>query len=444
MAIEIKNNTLVFIEETALKTKHFISVLDEILQDKKNNILFLLDNEIEQSLENYKKNSTGTEQYVFEGFLDIIKDTNQVKYLDTNNYFEFKELEKIIKTKKSKNVYVITQKESVYFIVNELKSKYDFINIKHVEKDGLKEWEVVNKIKNAFYVEKNKFNNQLEIKNVDFVYSPKFGSLKLQKDAIYEGGEGFIYKTYANQLVKIYHKEHQTYINQKKLQQMLELDIFNPYINWPKDIIFYDGYFAGYLMDEIKDAEQLEDIRADGFKGFGVLERYEICYNFIKHMLYLHQKDIVVGDLKLDNILIRKPNEVFMIDCGSYQVGDYPCVVYHPDYTQKMYTEEELQKYLRVPDDEYFAINTIIFELLVGKKPNYDRDSGDINGNRKTFLYPLDIKDIDKNSPADLRLWALMSPKMREMFHYYFTQNKVSYLPEWISEIKLIINNNKK
>ena len=87
---------------------------------------------------------------------------------------------------------------------------------------------------------------------------------------------------------------------------MIEQDNYNPYINWPKDIIYYNGSFVGYLMDEVKNTTALDELRIDGFTGFTLIDRYEIAYNLLVNINYLHQKNIVIGDLKLDNILIKK------------------------------------------------------------------------------------------------------------------------------------------
>lgn len=443
MGLEINHKTLVFFEETSMQLKGLFEVLQSFLTNKGASLItFVLDKEIHDSLDKYKKNNP-TNGYMFEGFLDILIGTNQLDFVDTNHYFDFDKLASKIKNEQFKSILFFTQKESVFLQIKDIKVKDTLLHVFYLEEDQAREWQLAQKVKNAFFLEVGKYSNTIQFPKIDAVFSPKYGFLSLLNDAVYEGGEGFIYKTYSNQLVKIYHKEHLSYINQKKLQKMLNVDVFNPYINWPKDIVYYDNNFAGYLMDEIHDVEQLEDIRAEGFKGYDILSRYEICYNFLKHMHYLHQKNIVVGDLKLDNILIRHPNEVFMIDCGSYQIEDYPCIVFHPEYTKNIYKEEELKKFLRFPEDEYFAINTIIFEVLVGKKPNFDRESGDISHDRKVFLYPLNVAKIDKSSPIDLQLWRLMSNKMREMFYYYFTQDKVSYLPEWINELRLIIDSQK-
>lgn len=445
MDITIKEKSLIFIDESSLKIKDFLPVLEKIISDQHFSLVtFILDAKIKESLEKCYISTVGSEKYIFDGFLDVIFQTNKFDLIDTNNYFDYTQVEFYILKHKIKDAWFITQKEFVYFNMLELKNKITHINLCKIDKGQLVEWTAFKKKDlNAFYVDKDQYINRIKVEGLDYVYSPKYGYLWLLKDNALAGGEGTIYRTYNKKLCKIYHQEQLSYINQKKIDYMLTYDVYNPYVNWPKDILYYKNNFVGYLMDEIEDATALEDIRMDGFKGFSILDRYVMCYNLLNHINYLHQKHIVIGDLKLDNLLIKKPNEVYLIDCGSYQVGDYPCTVYHQEYTKKKYTEDELRKFLRAPEDEYYAINKIIFEILVGKKPNYDRNNIEIDGDRDIFEYPLDISKIDGSSARDLQLWKLMSDKMREMFYFYFKQGKVSYLPEWINEIKLVINSNK-
>lgn len=445
MAINIKGKTLIFIEESSLQIKDFYNVLFKLSEDKAFKFIDItLDEKIKVSLELQKQQLVSMRYYYLEGFIDALEAIKSVNYVETQNYFDFTLLDNFIVKQKYDKVWYITQKESVFLNIND-SVNHDNSKIYKVFNGELIEWIKTKETKrNAFFVEKNLFSNPIETDQIEFVYSPRYGYLKLFKDVIIGGGEGKIYKTFANQLCKIYHKEHLTYINHKKLQYMIEQDNYNPYINWPKDIIYYNGSFVGYLMDEVKNTTALDELRIDGFTGFTLIDRYEIAYNLLVNINYLHQKNIVIGDLKLDNILIKKPSDVYLIDSGSYQVNDYPCTVYHPEYTKIKYTEEELRKYLRSPEDEYYPINMIIFEILVGKKPNYDPDDAEIDSDRDVFKYPLDITKISSSSPNYLKLWAMMTKKMREMFYYYFTQNKVSYLPEWIQEIKLVIDANKQ
>jgi hypothetical protein len=63
---------------------------------------------------------------------------------------------------------------------------------------------------------------------------------------------------------------------------MLAYDLGNPYIVWPKDIVYYRGDFVGYAMEELKDTKSIDYLRDCNFHGYTVLDRFLICRNFFK------------------------------------------------------------------------------------------------------------------------------------------------------------------
>ncbi len=222
---------------------------------------------------------------------------------------------------------------------------------------------------------------------------------------------------------------------------MIQMDISNDYILWPLDIVYYNNNFAGYVMKELKGAYNIDDMRDLGFRVGEVvpMDRYKACLNFLKQVDYLHRKNILVGDMKPDNIMVKPPNSVYIIDSGSFQIEDYCCPVCHPAYTEKVYTGKELRQNLRTMEDEYFPINRILFEMLMLKSPFYNRDNIEVNeGDNRKFEYPMDKSKV-KEFPMHYKLWFAMTQNMRDYFYYYFTQGKITYLSDWIRELELFI-----
>ena len=207
------------------------------------------------------------------------------------------------------------------------------------------------------------------------MFSPRYGYLKLDKSKAFSGGEGVCYRTYNGLFCKLYFKKHITYVNFKKLQRMVEMGCTCPTIMWPKDILYYRNQFVGYVMEELHDTRSVDDLRDDGFSGFSILDRFYIVRNFLRNVEYLHARDILVGDMKLDNILVDADKSVYIIDSGSFQVEDYACDVCHKEYTEKLYVGDELKQILRTVKEEYFPINKIIFEILMQKGPFYSKEN---------------------------------------------------------------------
>ncbi|MDR1094377.1 MAG: serine/threonine-protein kinase [Clostridiales bacterium] len=444
MVEEIHGKTMIFIEESALLEKGFIPFAEELFNlPNFGEVNFFADGSLKEPQRGAAIGNAGANGWLLDGSLDVLNGTGRLFFVDTKSYFDFDGLFDELEAGKFDSCRVMTQKENVFEAFEGARGKRKRKDVKAVRfvVGKLEEWQAQKKdARAAFFVEKEKNTNAIDAEGAEYVFSPKYRYLKLLRDNVREGGEGKIYKTYQGMLCKVLHPKHITYINIKKLQAMLKMDVFNAHVNWPQDIIYYDNNPVGYVMDEITGVEDLDNIRITGFKGFSETDRYDAALNFLEVLYYLHEKGIVVGDLKPDNILIRRPSEVFLIDCGSYQVADYPCIVFHPQYTKKKYTEQELRTVLRSPKDDYYAINKIVFEILVGQTPHYNPNKPIEEQDPNEFAYPIEDTRIrnaqNDKKRADFQRWAFMSGKMREMFFYYFTQNKVSYLPEWITEIK--------
>jgi DNA-binding helix-hairpin-helix protein with protein kinase domain len=295
-------------------------------------------------------------------------------------------------------------------------------------------------MKKAFYIENDIYVNPIETENIDYVYSPRYGYLKLNKNRKVRGGEGVLYGTYNNLFLKIYHPNHLTYTNLKKLQTMLSIDVRNPFILWPKDLIFYENDFAGYVMEELKEAKSIDELRDENFSSFKTLDRFVIVKNFLKNINYLHKKNILVGDMKLDNILVKQNKDVYIIDTGSFQIEDYACDVYHREYTERKMTEEELKQSLRALEDEYFPINKIIFEILMLKTPYYSKNNIEIDSEgSRNFEYPIAKDKLEPNPPYHIKIWLSLSENMRRFFYDYYKEGKITKLDDWITELESFI-----
>ncbi len=433
------NESIIFIEKSVFLEDDFFYLLEKIFNKQKTKIY--VENDLDGAIINYKNTGQLRKAYTLEGFVDYLSNLRVLRYIDTRAFLDLSEIEAIIRNNPFSKIMLITQKEHLFTSLNLLKEKYAYISITKYINGQLVEWHQETKSFNsAFYIDQDKYLNKVEIDKIDYVYSPKYGYLRLDKSKALEGGEGVLYRTYNNLLCKLYFTDHQTYVNYKKLQDMLEMDIYNPYINWPKDIIYYKNDFIGYVMEEVSDAVSLDVLRAGMFEGYSVLDLYILTYNLLQNINYLHNKNIIIGDLKLDNILVKSKDEVYLVDCGCYQINDYPCDVCNNEYTKRLYTGDELKKTLRTFEDEYYPINVIIFEILIGKKPYYNRNSGEIDvENRDNFAFPLDLNEITEYT-HELKMWKMLSERMRKYFYYYFKENKITYLTDWLYELKDFID----
>ena len=434
-----------FLEETVFLEKDFYLLLESIISSS-SKTRFVVDSGITNSIENYKKLGQNDKAYAIEGIVEYLKSKEIIDYIDTTGYLDIKNLSEFFKKTTGEKI-VITQKESIFDTFKILKNIGT--NLYKIEDSKLVEWveEEVEETE-AFYIKNDIYINKFDTEGIKVVFSPKFGYLKLDRNDQKSGGEGTCYPTYCNLYCKIYNKKHITYTNYKKLQRMLEIDVFNPSIVWPLDLVYCEDNFVGYVMKQVSGAKNLTELKDDGFVKYpSFADRTQICISILQSIEYLHSKGILIGDLKDDNILIKSPTEVYIIDCGSFQVDDYPCDVFTRGWTDRSYKGDELNKNLRHLEDEYYPINKLIFEILVLKNPHYSKNNTEIDyENTSTFEFPLSVeKVIDQiQTQNDYRFpWVVLSQRVREYFYYYFKDPKnrrITYIKDWLNELKLLLS----
>jgi hypothetical protein len=298
------------------------------------------------------------------------------------------------------------------------------------------------KLQEAFFTKpKDKLVHITDQTEYEHVYSPKYGFLQLDKDNVMFGGEGKIYRTYENYLVKIYSAEERRYETIKKLQLLIDLDLRNKYIVWPKDILYNNNEFVGYIMEEVLDAKGLDMYRIYSFQNIDYKTRFKICIDLLKMIQYLHERNILVGDLKFDNILLTdKTKELYIIDSGSFQLEDYSCGVFNAAYTHDNLKGINLREVLRTLEEEYFPINKILFEILMGKGPFYDFKTGEVGAEvARNFHYPMDYEQKVTNQQNPLFYWTNSDERLRYAFHDYFSKGIITEVDQWIKLLEDIL-----
>lgn len=396
---------------------------------------FLLDTDVYREIEDYKALGKEEEALTLTAFVNLLAALGVAAQVDTAGGFDSAALLPMA----AKKLFVLTNRRQIADNFGDLTGNVTFLRFCNGETETFPPEPCENE--RAFYLERDVYVNPFDIESLEYVFSPRYGYLKLDKSKAFSGGEGVCYRTYNGLFCKLYFKKHITYVNFKKLQRMAEMGCTCPTVMWPLDILYYRNQFVGYVMEELHDTRSVDELRDDGFSGFSILDRFYIVRNFLRNVEYLHARGILVGDMKLDNILVGADKSVYIIDAGSFQVEDYACDVCHKEYTEKLYVGNELKQILRTVKEEYFPINKIIFEILMQKGPFYSKDNTEIDGDgSREFTYPADMTGLDpKTMPYHLKMWFALSPAMRRFFTRYFTERKVTYVTEWLRELDVYI-----
>lgn len=426
--------TYYYIDDSVLLVEDAYLVIEGLLQ-KDPALCFLVDAAASVRVADYRALGREADALALENFINLFASLGNTLQVDTKDGFDPAPLAQSAAQK----LVILTQRQKLVD---------SFASLEGVQFLRLQEGELtpythgVDENGKAFFLSRDVYVNPFDVTDLTYVYSPRYGYLKLDKSREYSGGEGVCYRTYNGLFCKLYFKKHLSYVNLKKLQAMVDMGCSSPYISWPLDILYYRNQFVGYLMRELSDSKSVDELRDDGFSEFRILDRFRIVRNFLSGVAYLHERDILVGDMKLDNILVEKNCDVHIIDAGSFQVADYACTVCHKEYTERIYTSEQLKTILRSMREEYFPINKIIFEILMLKNPFYSKDNTEIDGDgSREFHYPLEFDNSQdpRTLPYHMKMWFSLSPAMRSYFYYYFKEGKVTYLSEWLRELDVYI-----
>lgn len=262
MKFSKKETYAIIIDESILIDKTAINIFEE-LYNFKSTIEIVIDTQLSKTIENFSLENI-EKYYLAKGLLHLLQNNFKTHEIDARNYLNVEIIKDIFK-KMNKDVSLAITNKSTF---SKQISQDDGIKCYNSSNGKLILWKkTTNVTTEAFYVDKDMMINKPDVSNIKYVYSQKYGYVRLDSKGLFVGGEGTVYKTYNGFFVKIFDKDHITYTNYKKLLKMIELDIYRPNIKWPLDIVYYQGDFVGYLMEEVKDSIPLDILRIENFNG---------------------------------------------------------------------------------------------------------------------------------------------------------------------------------
>ena len=226
-----------------------------------------------------------------------------------------------------------------------------------------------------------------EVKEGDTVYDSNANRINLIKK-LGAGGEGTVYLGSNQKAIKIIKSDKLTVSYKDRIEFMAKNIISrkNPnklakYICWPQEAIYdKNNNFVGYSMECVNSITLYEimqqnekDTNSYGIFNFTKTDIVNIIIRILEMFEYLHSMNIIVGDIKLENIVFRldnngRPNlnEIYFVDADSYQVDKFPATAVSPGYIAP---ELKSNEYRTIAEDN-FAIFSLIFMILFkGIKP---------------------------------------------------------------------------
>lgn len=230
------------------------------------------------------------------------------------------------------------------------------------------------------------------------MYTTLSGKTVTFSSSIAKGGEGEVFGISGNSIdcVKIYHEHIRNKEKEAKLKHMCQnqpipLESENYRICWPKDLIYENGNFIGYVMPKAFDSSilpyhlcQLEIPKKlgavwnntfDRNSTTGAIARLKLCTNMVAVIArVLSTGTYVLVDLKPQNILVTNSGKVSLIDLDSVQISKDNKIIFKAPVSTPEYTPPEAKKLLKlnVPisqDWDVFSVGVLVYEIMCGIHP---------------------------------------------------------------------------
>lgn len=286
-----------------------------------------------------------------------------------------------------------------------------------------------------------------------YVYSNnKYTDVKLYSK-VASGGEGSIFTTNTPYVAKIYKEEKLNQRKYEKIKLMLSKEIQCEGICYPVACLYNaEEQFVGYLMpkaegQELQKSLFIKPLFIKKFPTWKKKDTVQLCITILEKIKYLHDRNIIMGDINPANILVVSPKQVYFVDTDSYQIEGFPCPVGTVNYTAPEIQRKKFDTFLRSFGNENFAIATLLFMIMLPGKPPYSQQGGESpvdNIVNMDFSYPFGEQSNKKTPDGPWRyIWSHMTYDIKESFYHTFRKDgKTSEeetrlsVDEWLSKFK--------
>lgn len=215
-----------------------------------------------------------------------------------------------------------------------------------------------------------------------------------QDDCVGTGGEGRVYvakKPGAKEkiAIKIFSKRKLSDdILSRKISAMVEMGKRNQTlvnysrIAWPKLSVFdKDKRFVGYAMKRANGVPLTKLAHPKVYENhFPDMDREKVAQMLIclwKSAQFLHERDICIGDVNLNNVMCSVHYKTCWIDVDSFQIGNpdnpasfYPCPVGRPELTPPEHQDINFTEIKRNRESDLFSLAILTFQcLMLGRHP---------------------------------------------------------------------------
>ena len=263
----------------------------------------------------------------------------------------------------------------------------------------------------------------------DMLRAADAGIVRL-KQRLGGGGEADIYATDTECVAKIYKAGQMTQRKKAKIELMLRKNLSCQGICLPSAMLYNnDGEFVGYLMPCAKGVELAKSVflpmlLKKKFPNWKKIDTVQLCITILNKIKYLHDRDVLIGDINPSNILVVSPAEIYIVDTDSFQIEDFPCPVGTINFTAPEIQRKRFESFLRTKGNENFAIATLLFMIMLPGKPPYSQQGGEdpiSNIINMDFSYPFGENSNKKTPDGPWRfMWSHLPYRVKGAFYNTF------------------------
>lgn len=244
-----------------------------------------------------------------------------------------------------------------------------------------------------------------DLPKTDSIVRTKAGETITLGEFIAGGGEGDVFECNykSDYLVKIYHNGQLNKLRIKKMLQMEKEQIRYNGLCWPEKVVYSKvGEPVGYVMKRVygKSLSSVFDSYEsvlENFPNWKKQDLIKLSIKILERIQYLHLFGILIGDLRMNNIMISSEGEPTLVDLDSCQIGNLPCPAGFGDFTPAELQRVEFSKQLRTFKNESFACAVLVFKILFCGLHPYDQRNGADTIEEEialmSFPYPISVNE---------------------------------------------------
>ena len=251
------------------------------------------------------------------------------------------------------------------------------------------------------------------------------------------GGEGEIFEIVGqpNLVAKVYFKTQLTAGRIDKLMLMTTKEMSDiEGMCWPIEVLLNEHYeTVGFVQPKaygqtVFSALMSKPRLARNYPHWQRLDLVKVCQSFLKVVGQLHQRNVLMGDINPNNMLIDDKGKLYFVDTDSYQVEGYPCTVGTVNFTAPEIQGRSYDSFLRTQAHEMFAVMTFVFMVLMpGKTPYAQQGGGSQSENirNQRFPYPFDNQKTGVAPKGAWRfIWSEMPYNLKKVMYRCFADNQ--------------------